>query len=122
MSVQATPVRALPNMTTHHESEITKEQYVQQVTTLVSALVASGRFGLEWHEPGSVTGDHSEFDGIDSDGERISIVGIAVGLLRDIHASWDEKNPLREDPPGGLYDPTPRKEKREGASVSTPSC
>jgi hypothetical protein len=69
---------------------------------LVSALVANGRYKSEWHE-------RDEFDGIDSDGERISIVGIAVGVLRDIYNSWDERNPLRQDPPGGFYAPTARK-------------
>jgi hypothetical protein len=73
----------------------------------VSALVASGRYRIEWKEPGSVAGDDPEFDGIDSGGERISIVGIAIGLLREIHTSWDPENPLCEDPPGGFYDPTP---------------
>jgi hypothetical protein len=75
---------------------------VQQVTPLVCALIASGRYRVEWHE-------RDQFDGIDSDGERVNLVYTAVGLLRDVHASWDEKNPLCEDPAGGFYNPATRK-------------
>jgi len=81
---------------------MTREEYVQQVTSLVCALIASGQYKkIEWHE----RNEDCEFDGIDSDGNHISFVGLAGGLLRDIHASFNEANPLRADPPGGFYDP-----------------
>jgi hypothetical protein len=85
---------------------MSRDQYTERLVQLVSALIASGQYKIEWREP---TPDRdSEFDGIDSDGEHISLVGTAVGLLREIHTSWDETNPLREDPVGSFYDPTPR--------------
>jgi len=94
-------------MTTTFSPGMSRDQYTERLVQLVSALVASGRYRIERKEPGSVAGDDSEFDGIDSSGDRISLVGTAVGLLREIHTSWDETNPLCEDAPGGFYDPTP---------------
>jgi hypothetical protein len=88
-------------MTTTFNTGMSRDQYTERLVQLVSALVASGRYKVEWHE------HDTEFKGIDSDGEHISLVGTAVGLLREIHTSWDPENPLCEDPAGGFYDPTP---------------
>ena len=41
---------------------MSRDQYTERLVQLVSALVASGRYRIEWKEPGSVAGDDSEFD------------------------------------------------------------
>ena len=49
-------------MATTFSTGMSRDQYTERLVQLVSALLASGRYRIEWKEPGSVAGDDSEFD------------------------------------------------------------